>query len=236
MTPHRQLLADYAETGSEEAFRELVTAYIGLVHGSALRLVDGQSQLAKDVAQTVFTDLARQAKKLSPEIMVGGWLHRRTCYAAANVMRSERRRLIREREAVEMNALNSDAALAWATPVLDEAINQLADDDRAAIIGRCCGFSSNGTCGPSAKRWEPPRRRRKSVWNALWKNCAGLLMRRGVVLSAAAAGPAAVGSATATAAPAGLAATISTAAFDRRAGGRRIHSDNTKNYGYETKT
>jgi RNA polymerase sigma factor (sigma-70 family) len=209
MTPHRQLLADYAESGSEEAFRELVTSYIGLVHGSALRLVDGQSQLAEDIAQTVFTDLARQAKKLSPEIMMGGWLHRRTCYAAANVMRSERRRLIREREAVEMNALNSDAALAWATPVLDEAINQLADDDRDAITLRFFERWNLRAIGEAMGTTEAAAQKR--VERALEK-LRGLLMRRGVVLSAAAVALA-VGSATATAAPAGLAATISTAAL-----------------------
>lgn len=139
MTPHRQLLAEYAESGSEEAFRELVAAYIGLVHGSALRLVNDHRQLAEDIAQTVFTDLARQAKRLSPETMMGGWLHRRTCHAAATALRGERRRLIREQEAATMNALNSDdgdAALAAIAPVLDEAINELAEADRAAITLR----------------------------------------------------------------------------------------------------
>lgn len=87
MTAHRQLLAEYANTGSEEAFREIVVAYIGIVHGCALRLVNGNSQLAEDIAQTVFTDLGRRAKTLSPEVIVGGWLHRRTCYAAAAAMR-----------------------------------------------------------------------------------------------------------------------------------------------------
>ncbi len=212
MTPHRQLLADYAESGSEEAFRELVTAYIGLVHGSALRMVDGQSQLAEDVAQTVFTDLARQAKTLSPEIMVGGLLHRRTCYAAANVMRSERRRLIREKEAVAMNTLNpenSDEALTWVAPVLDEAINQLAAEDRNAITLRFferCNFRAVGQALGTTEAAA-----QKRVERALEK-LRGLLARRGVVLPAAAL-VLAVGSASATAAPAGLAATITTTAL-----------------------
>jgi len=212
MTAHRQLLADYAESGSEEAFRELVAAYIGLVHGSALRLVNGQSQLAEDIAQTVFTDLARQAKTLSPEVMVGGWLHRRTCYAAANVMRSERRRLIREREAVEMNSLNSDnseEALAWAAPVLDEAINQLTAEDRNAIVLRFFERWNLRAIGEALGTTEAAAQKR--VERALEK-LRGLLARRGVVLSAAALALA-IGGATATAAPAELTATISTTAL-----------------------
>ena len=209
MTPHRQLLVEYADSGSEEAFRELVTAYIGLVHGTALRLVDGHQQLAEEVAQTVFTDLARQAKTLSPKIMVGGWLHRRTCHVAATVMRSERRRLVREWEAYQMSSLNSDDALAGVTPVLDEAINQLSTSDLDAIMLRFFERAdlravgqAMGTTGEAAQ---------KRVERAMEK-LRGLLARRGVVLSATALALA-VGSASATAAPAGLAATISTAAL-----------------------
>lgn len=209
MTPHRQLLADYADAGSEEAFRELVTAYIGMVHGSALRLVDGNLQLAEEVAQTVFTDLARHAKSLSPKIMVGGWLHRRTCHVAATVMRSERRRLNREWEAYQMNSLSSDESLAQVAPVLDEAINQLSTHDREAIMLHFFERSNlqavgqaMGTTGGAAQ---------KRVERALEK-LRGLLARRGVTLSVSALALV-VGSASATAAPAGLATAISTAAL-----------------------
>ena len=61
MTESRTLLAEYARSGSEAAFRELVNRYIGLVYGAALRLVEGDTHLAEDVAQTVFLGLARQA-------------------------------------------------------------------------------------------------------------------------------------------------------------------------------
>ena len=209
MTAHRKLLADYAESGSEEAFRELVAAYIGLVHGSAMRLVNGQSQLAEDIAQTVFSDLARKAKTLSPDVMIGGWLHRRTCYAAATAMRGERRRLIREREALEMNSLSADDALASVAPVLDEAINQLADEDREAITLRFFERFNLRAIGEAMGTTEAAAQKR--VARALEK-LRGLLVRRGVVLSATGLALA-VGSASATAAPAGLAMTISTAAL-----------------------
>ena len=78
MTDNRTLLAEYANNGSEPAFRELVACYIDLVYSTAVRLVNGDTHRANDVVQTVFTDLARQAGTLSPEVMLGGWLHRRT--------------------------------------------------------------------------------------------------------------------------------------------------------------
>ncbi len=217
MTPHRQLLADYAESGSEEAFRQLVAAYIGMVHGCAMRQVNGNGQLAEDIAQIVFTDLARRAKTLSPDVIVGGWLHRRTCYAAATVMRSERRRLIREREAVEMNALNSenpDEALAAIAPLLDEAINRLDEVDRDAILLRFFEQWNLRAIGEALGTTEAAAQKR--VTRAL-ERLRGMLARRGVVLPATAL-TIAVGAASATAAPAGLAATISTAALSAPAG------------------
>ncbi len=75
MTDSKTLLAEYAGTGSENAFRELVTRYFGLVYAAALRLVGGDTHLAEDVAQTAFADLARHARGLPGEVMLGGWLH-----------------------------------------------------------------------------------------------------------------------------------------------------------------
>ena len=92
MTDSQQLLATYVKTGSEAAFRELLACYIDLVYSTALRLVQGDTHQAEDVAQTVFTDLAREAHTLSADTMLGGWLHRDTCFVASKLMRAERRR------------------------------------------------------------------------------------------------------------------------------------------------
>src|SRR5262245_51177150 len=100
----RQLLSEYAQTGSETAFRELTSRYIDLVYSTAFRLVDGDAHRAEDIAQTVFADLARRAASLTNNVLLGGWLHRHTCYVAANAIRRERRRQAREREAAEMNS------------------------------------------------------------------------------------------------------------------------------------
>src|ERR1043166_7949749 len=138
MTETQTLFAEYKRTGSEAAFRDLVTRYIGLVYSTALRLVEGDSHLAEDVTQTVFIDLARKAGGLSRRVMLGGWLHQRTYNVALPMMRARRRRETRAREAAQMNTLQDDSGqdLEKISPVLDEAMTHLGSEDRTAIILR----------------------------------------------------------------------------------------------------
>src|SRR5258707_6245996 len=138
MSDAQQLLAEYVNGGSEEAFRELVARYIDLVYSAAVRLVNNDTHLAQDVTQTVFADLARLARTLSPKARLGGWLHRHTCFVASHTMRGERRRQIREQQSIEMNSTQDQSGddLASVAPILDEAINQLGAEDRTAILLR----------------------------------------------------------------------------------------------------
>src|SRR5882724_8180411 len=105
-TDTQGLLRAYAQEHSEAAFQELVSGYVDLVYSTAIRRVGGDTQLAEDVTQQVFTCLARKAASLPPDVMLGGWLHRHTGFVASTAMRGEQRRRNRERLAVEMNALN----------------------------------------------------------------------------------------------------------------------------------
>ena len=50
MTENDHFLADYVAHGSEAAFRELVVRYTDFVYSTALRLVDGDTHRAEDVA------------------------------------------------------------------------------------------------------------------------------------------------------------------------------------------
>ncbi len=217
MTDGQQLLAQYVQTGSETAFRELVTRYVDLVYSAATRLVDGDTHLAEDVTQTVFADLARMARSLSHGLMLGGWLHRHTCFVASKTMRGERRRQARERQAVEMNSIedHSAANLARVAPMLDEAINQLGAEDREAILLRFFEQNNFQTVGAALGSSEEAARKR--VDRALDKLHASL-MRRGVALSATVLGSALATQAV-TAAPVGLAASISGAALAGAAAG-----------------
>src|SRR6185369_5027172 len=106
MTDSQQLLADYAQTGSNAAFEALVKRHLDMVYSTALRLAAGDTHQAEDAAQIVFMDLARLAKTLSADVHPGGWLHRHTCFVVANALRADRRRRSRERQAVEMSALH----------------------------------------------------------------------------------------------------------------------------------
>src|SRR3989442_8413593 len=59
-----QLLAQYAQHQAEDAFAEIVRRHLDLVYSAALRQVRCP-QLAEEVAQSVFTDLARIAHRLA---------------------------------------------------------------------------------------------------------------------------------------------------------------------------
>lgn len=205
MTDNQKLLQDYARNGSDAAFRELVTRYVDLVLSTALRLVDGDKHRAQDVAQTVFMDLARQASKLATNTTLGGWLHRDTCFVASKMMRGEHRRQVRERQAAEMNALsNTKEDLEHLAPMLDEAINQLDEEDRKAILLRFyerLDFRSVGEALGSSENAA-----QKRVSRAL-EQLHAMLRHRGVALSAAALGTAMAGEVV-TAAPAGLATAL----------------------------
>jgi RNA polymerase sigma factor (sigma-70 family) len=202
MTDNHALLAEYARTGSDAAFYELVTRYVGLVYSTALRLVGGDAHLAEDVAQTVFLDLARRASSLSSEVMLGGWLHQRTFNVAAPMMRAARRRQSREKEAVQMSALQDPSAdnLERVAPMLDEAITKLDNADRTAILLRFFERRDFRAIGQALGSNEDAARMR--VNRALAKLHI-ILTHRGVTLSAAALGTA-LSAETLTATPAGL--------------------------------
>ena len=224
MTESQTLLAEYARIGSEAAFTELVTRYIGLVYSTSLRLVNGDTHLAEDVAQTVFTDLARKARSLSRDVMVGGWLHRRTFNVAAPLMRAQRRRQSREREAAFMSMLNVDAGsqtdLVQITPMLDEAITQLGSEDRTAIILRFFERRDFRSIGQALGSNEDAARMRV---NRAVDKLHKLLTQRGATLYATALGLA-LASESLAAAPAGLAATISATALAGSVAGGGVYA------------
>ena len=217
MNDSRKLLDDYSQRGSEAAFRELVARYVNMVHSTSLRLVNGDSHLAEDVTQTVFLNLARKAGSLSGEVMIGGWLHRNACFVASTMMRGDRRRQNRERQAVEMNATEDYAAvnLAKVAPLLDDAINQLGPEDRAAILLRFFEQLEFRALGKTMGTTEDAARMR--VNRALDK-LHSMLSERGAAFSAVALGAALTAEAVQVA-PIGLGASVATAALSGAAAG-----------------
>ena len=92
-----ELLARFARSRSEDAFAELVRRHVNLGYSAALRQVGGDAHLAQDVAQTVFSDLARKVPALARRATLTGWLYTIARFAATKIVRSERRRRDRDR-------------------------------------------------------------------------------------------------------------------------------------------
>src|SRR5688572_31462474 len=140
-TSDAQLLRHYAENGSEAVFGELVTRYTDLVYSAALRQLNSPD-LACDITQSVFTDLARKAGTLAEKVPAGGslagWFHRSTRYAALNHLRDIRRRQANERQAMEQLLTDSESVPDWELirPVLDEGLDSLGEEDREALLLR----------------------------------------------------------------------------------------------------
>src|SRR3989442_517729 len=135
-TSDLDLLEQYTRQRSEEAFAALVSRHLDLVYSAALRQVRSP-QLAEEVAQTVFTDLARNAQRLKPDTNLTAWLYQVTRRTAIDVVRRESRRQWRERVAVEMTDMNSSTS-DWPRiePLLDEGMEALDESDRSAILLR----------------------------------------------------------------------------------------------------
>ena len=132
-----ELLERYRAEGTEEAFGELVARHVHWIHSAARRQV-GDDDLAKDVTQMVFSDLARKARSLSHGTIVGAWLHRATRFASQRVLRSRRRQEERERIHLESREAQSTSPINWSevSIELDAVLDSLPRRDREAIVLR----------------------------------------------------------------------------------------------------
>src|SRR5882724_10788163 len=220
MSDSRKLLRDYAEGHDERAFSDLVSRHIDLVYSTALRRTGGDAHLAQDIAQIVFTDLARKAWRLPRDVVLSGWLYRHTCFRSAKALRSQRRRQIREREAVAMNARNNDTDTIWrqVAPALDEAMSGLNEHDRNAIVLRFFEQQPLREVGAALGTSDDAARMR--IDRALEK-LQKFLIGRGVTLSAGALAAVLAGE-WVTAAPAGLAVGVASAALASASAGTGI--------------
>jgi len=209
MTSDLELLQDYARNKSEESFAALVNRHLNLVYSAASRQVRSP-QLAEEVAQAVFMDLSQSAATLRPDTILTAWLYQVTRRSATDVVRRESRRQLREQIVTEMNTMTA-AASDWTSiePLLDEAMQELDDADRAAVLLRY--FENKSLREVGAALGSSDDAAQKRVSRAV-ERLREFFAKRGV--KAGAAGLAVVISANAVqAAPAGLAFSITAAAL-----------------------
>ena len=206
-----QLLLRYAESHSEAAFTELVGRHVDFVHSAAVRMVC-DPHLAEDVTQGVFVALAKNAAQLAERPAISGWLHRTAQNIAAQTVRTNVRRRVREQEAVAMNELiasSPDASWEHIAPHLDAALGELSDADRDAVLLRY--FEKKSAREMAAQLGMSDEAAQKRVSRAVEK-LREFFAKRGVTIGAS--GLAVVISVNAVqAAPVGLTLTISAAAL-----------------------
>ncbi|MES2708107.1 MAG: sigma-70 family RNA polymerase sigma factor [Verrucomicrobiota bacterium] len=217
------LLREYRASRDEPAFRALVQRHFPAVWSTARRLVNGDAALAEDVSQEVFTHLATHAQSLPPRVVLGGWLHRHTCFTAAKAVRAASRRRSREQLAAAMNhSQQQPDPPPWPdiAPHLDAALNALPAADRDAVIlrffenrgfsaiARTLNTSEDAVRMRTSRALEKLRRLLGKHSSALTAAALAALLRENSIAASALA---------ASTAPAGAAARIATTALARAA-------------------
>jgi RNA polymerase sigma factor (sigma-70 family) len=208
-----ELLRRYHETGSQEAFGELVDRHLAMVYSVAIRKVRN-ADWADEVAHAVFIALAQKAPSLSDRTVLVGWLYRATRYAAAKLLRDEQRRARREKEAATANLNNRPSeqdpvSLEEMGPLMLEALDALGSRDRAAILMR---FIENRTFAEVAAAMGTTEAAAKMRTGRAMEKLRKHLTKRAanVTLAMLTAG---LGASLLVATPSGLAASVSAAAL-----------------------
>jgi RNA polymerase sigma factor (sigma-70 family) len=204
-----ELVREYATNNCEPAFATLVYRHVNLVYSVALRLL-GNTQDAQDVTQAVFIIFAKKARNLGPGTILSGWLYRTAQLTAGHFRRATSRRQSREQEAYMQFIQETEPDTSWQhlSPLLEEAMGQLGQKERDAIVLR---FFENHTVREVAVALKLQEAAAQKRIDRATERLRSFFVKRGIHVSAAAL-LASVGTNGVQAAPAGLAPTIITTA------------------------
>jgi len=142
-TDDMSLLRQYASTGCQDSFGQIVTRHIDWVYSTCLREVHDEA-LAEDATQAVFIILSRKAANIREGTRLSGWLFKAARFASADARKRERRHKRLAERATEA-ALAAGPAVALAehdeawhclSPALDRAVSCLSSKDREAVLLR----------------------------------------------------------------------------------------------------
>ena len=188
-TSDSELLQRFVADHSESAFRDLVHRYVGLVYSVAQRHGTLEAADAEEVAQRVFVLLAEKASSMTDHPSITAWLFTTTRHIASRHQRTETRRRVREQKAYEMSqSLASDGLIPeWTAlrPVIDEAIAELDESDRKAVLWRY--FEKQGFACIGSRLGLSEDAARKRVARAL-EDLRDAFSRRGISSTGAAIG------------------------------------------------
>src|SRR6266705_6530978 len=133
------LLREFAHHGRQPAFATLARRHLDLVYATALRKVEDAGG-AEEIAQNVFSALARKAWQFAPDDSLPAWLHKTALLESKFWLRGEMRRRRREQTAAElgttMKSSEDQPAFHALVPLLDDALLSLREKDRTALLLR----------------------------------------------------------------------------------------------------
>ncbi len=179
----RELLAQYARSGSDEAVSRLVERHTPLVYSTCLRVL-GDSGAADDAAQAVFLVLVRKAREVARYGSLAGWLFR-TAENVSRRMRQKRARRARHESEAGVMRKTEQAESQWRKlrPEVDGALAKLPRKQRDALVLRY--FAGRSEAEAAAELGCPRTTLATRVSSGLAR-LRSVLGRRGVAVPAAA--------------------------------------------------